>query len=75
MPLPTRQQPKYVDEEISCGPSKEQILDRVPSLQLRKNLDAAKPPEQSESLGGNISYWLYGQKLYMVLKGFPNVIT
>ena len=28
----------------------------------------------SKDLGGNID-WLWGQKLFMVSKGFPNVVT
>ena len=45
---------------------------------FKKNLNAAKPPEQSKGLGG-IRTLAVRTKLYhtwyMILKGFPNVIT
>ena len=40
---------------------------------LKKKMNATQPPEQSKDLGGHIG--CKGKKLYMVLEGFPNVIT
>ena len=39
-------------------------------IRVKNNLNAAKPPEQSKGLGGNI-----GCNKDKKLKGFPNVIT
>ena len=40
---------------------------------LKENLNASKPFDQSKCLGGNIG--CRDKNLYMVLKGFPNVVT
>ena len=39
----------------------------------KENLNASKPSDQLKGLGGNIDY--RDKNLYMVLKGFPNVVT
>ena len=42
---------------------------------VKKNLNAAKPPEQSKGLGGIRTLAVRTKKLYMILKRFSNVIT
>ena len=41
--------------------------------EFKENLNASKPSDQSKGLDGNIG--CRGKNLYMVLKGFPNVVT
>ena len=40
---------------------------------FKENMNASKPSDQSKGLGGNID--CRDKNLYMVLKGFPNVVT
>ena len=42
-------------------------------FRFKENLNASKPSDQSKGLGGNIG--CRDKNLYMVLKGFPNVVT
>ena len=63
------------------NPSCEQSTVHILSLLLlihafsvsKKNLNASKPSNQSKGFGGNNDCG--DRKLYMVLKGFPNVVT
>ena len=45
----------------------------IPNRQKKENLNASKPSDQSKGSGGNIG--CRDKNLYMVSKGFPNVVT